>query len=248
MAKMTLLEMVQDILGAMNSDDVNSISDTQEAYDVARIVQMVYEELMVDKDWPHLATLVQLTATSTTTPTHMLIPDNIQRLEWIKYNKRKSTDTRDKYSDVTYLLPYDFVQLVMARDSSADNVETITDPGGPVLLVRNDIAPTYWTSFDDEYIVFDSYDSAVDDNLRSSKTQCRVYKEATFTLSNTFVPDLPSKSFPQLLAEAKSTAFAQIKQVLNEKEELRARRQRQRQSRENWRLSGGIQYPDYGRK
>jgi hypothetical protein len=31
MAKMTLLEMVQDIMSDMDSDEINSISDTQEA-------------------------------------------------------------------------------------------------------------------------------------------------------------------------------------------------------------------------
>lgn len=248
MAKMTVLAMVQDILSAMNSDSVNSIDDTEEAYDVAMLIKTVYMDMMTDKDWKHLKTLAALTATSSSTPSHMLLPDNVQRIEWIKYNKAKSTDTRTKYSDVEYKDPKEFLDIIMVRDSSASTVDLITDPSGRTLYIRNDLAPTYWTSFDDEYIVFDSYDSAVESNLQASKVMCSVYQDATFTLSDSFIPDLPSKSFPLLLSEAKSFAFAQIKEVQNAKEDQRARRQRTRQSRESWRSNGGIKYPDYGKK
>ena len=247
MAKLTVLDMVQDILGAMNSDDVNSISDTQEAYDVARIIKNTYEDMMADKDWPHLQTLMQLTAVGATRPTHMTIPDSVQRVLWIKYNKRTATDTRDKYTEVTFKEPVDFLELVNSRDSSATNIDTIVDASSVSLFIRNDIAPTYWTTFDDETIVMDAYDSALEANLQTSKSQCFVYKEATFTISDTHTPDLPSKSFPQLVAQAKATSFSQIKQVMNGTEESKARRLRQRQSRENWRLNGGVKYPNYGK-
>ena len=42
MAKMTVLEMVQDILNDMDSDEVNSINDTIEAQQVANTVRTVY--------------------------------------------------------------------------------------------------------------------------------------------------------------------------------------------------------------
>jgi len=38
MAKKTVLDMVQDILSDMESDEVNSISDTTEALQVAQII------------------------------------------------------------------------------------------------------------------------------------------------------------------------------------------------------------------
>ncbi len=42
MAKMTLLEVVQEILSDMNSDNVNSINDTIEAQQVVQIAKRTY--------------------------------------------------------------------------------------------------------------------------------------------------------------------------------------------------------------
>lgn len=249
MPKYTLLELTQSVLSDMNSDEVNSITDTVEALQVAQIIKDTYYEIITEGDWPHLETLMQLSASgSGTLPTHMSMPADVQRIISIRYNKRKSTDTRDDYSLVEYKTPEEFLEIVMKRLSSESNVDTISDPSGVPLLILSDIAPTYWTSFDNEWIVFDSYDSDVDSTLQTSKTQCIAFREPTFTLSDSFVPDLPSIAFPYLLSEAKSTAFLALKNTANQKEEQRSNRQRRRISQERWRVGGGITYPDYGRK
>ena len=112
--------------------------------------------------------------------------------------------------------------------------------------------PQFWTTFDDEYIVFDSYDSATNATLPSSKTLCQVYEEPSFGTAelDTFIPDLPHKAFPYLLSEAKSVAFNSINQNPNQKEEQRSRRQRTYLARDKRRQNkkAGLLYPDYGRK
>lgn len=249
MPKYTLLELTQSILSDMNSDEVNSITDTIESLQVAQIVKDTYYEIITEGDWPHLKTLMQLSASGDNAkPTHMGIPENVQRIETIRYNRKSSTDTNDEYEEVEYLDPEDFLSHVMKRLSSESTVETITDYSGVVILVLNDTPPTYWTSFDNENIVFDSYDSGVDTTLQASKSQCIAYREPTFTTSDSFVPDLPSIAFPYLLSEAKSAAFLALKNTANQKEEQRATRQRRRISQERWRVGGGITFPDYGRK
>ena len=249
MAKMTLLDIVQNILSDMDSDIVNSIDDTEEATQVAEIIETTYYEIINDRVWPHLRNIGTLTASGDSNrPTHMSMDDNVQDITWIRYNKRKSTDTKDKFENVTYLEAEEFIKTLNVRDSSASDVTQVTDFSGVVLLVKNDVAPTYWTSFDDENIVFDSYDSVVDSTLQTSKTQIQFYKEPTFTQSDTFVPDLPSKAFPYLLSEAKSVTFNALRQTANQKEEQRSRRQRTWLSREKWRTRDGIRGPDYGRK
>lgn len=250
MAKKTLLAIVQDILNDMDSDEVNSINDTIEAQQVAQIVRTTYEELMSGANyWPHLETLMQLTASGDSAkPTHMQMPENVQYLKWIKYNKRTSTDTRDRYSEVSYMEREDFIEYLNQRNSSSSNITTVTDFSGVKLFIKNDSAPSYWTSFDDEWIIFDSHDSVVDSTLQTSKTQALAYREASFTVSDTYTPDLPAKAFPFLIAEAKSVAFNALKQMPNAKEEQRSRRQRNWLSRENWRQNGGIRKVDYGRK
>ena len=249
MPTMTLLSMVQNILSDMDSDNVNSINDTIEAQQIASIIETSYNEIVGSRYWPHLAKLKQLTASGTTArPTHMGIPSNVQRVEWIKYDKALSTDTRVRYSDVKYLNPKEFLDLIMERNQDDTDVDKITDPSGTPLLIKNNKAPEYWTSFDDETLVFDSYDNSVDTTLQASKTQVQVYEDATWSLTDTFVPDLPPKAFPYLLAESKSTAFASIKQAPNAKEEQKSRRQRTFLAREKWRQNGSPRQPNYGRK
>ena len=48
MAKMTLLEMTQNILSAMDSDAVNSIGDTVESLQVADVIVETYYELFAN--------------------------------------------------------------------------------------------------------------------------------------------------------------------------------------------------------
>lgn len=247
--KMSVLEIVQDILTSMNSDAVNSISDTVESQAVAQIVKTVYFEMMANRNWPHLKELDQLESVSDTArKTHLKLPVTVRELESFKYNKRKSTDTKDKFEDVTYKYPTDFLDIVNARNESESNIEYQTDASGVQIKVYTDRAPQYWTSFDDEYIVTDAIDTSVDTTLNGSKTQILCYKDPTWTHEDTFVPDLPSEAFPSLLSEAKSTAFIDVKEVANEKAEQKATRQRRWLSRKAWRAHGGIRTPNYGRK
>ena len=46
MAKMTLLEITQDIMSDMDSDNVNSINDSVEALQVAQVVKTTYYNII----------------------------------------------------------------------------------------------------------------------------------------------------------------------------------------------------------
>ena len=249
MPKMTIIDMVQDILSDMDSDEVNSINDTLEALQVAQILKTTYYEILNQRDWDHVNKLFQLTASGDgSKPTHMTIENDIVKVHWIKYNKRSTTDTRDWWSEVEYKAPTDFVALLNDRDSSSSDITTVYEDSVP-LFIFNERTPTYYTSFDDESLIFDAYDSAVETTLQTSKTQCFGAIEPAWSMVDTFTPDLPSKAFPFYLAESKSVAFNSLKQFPNAKEEQRSRRQRYRISREKRRNEGQtIIYPDYGRK
>ena len=249
MARMTLLEIVQSIMSDMDTDNVNSINDTIEALQVAQIVKDTFYELISRRDWPHLNKLFVLNSVSVTArPNYLKLPDGVYELEFLKYNKRKSIDTKDRYEDVTYIHPDEFIYKSNQLDNSQATVDQITDTSGVKYNIKNDRAPMYWTSFDDEYIVFDSYDSGVDTTMQGSKTQCRGIIEPSWSPLDTFVPDLPPEAFPLLLEESKSAAFLALKQVTNEKAEQRSRRQQRRLTQKAWRANGGIRYPNYGRK
>lgn len=248
MAKMTLLEMTQDILSDMDSDEVNSINDSVESLQVAQIIKTTYYNIIDGRDYDFLYEMFQLDSSGTSDrPTHMKLPENILDLKYVKYNTRKSTDTKDKYTKIKYLMPEDFMELVDKRDSSKSDVTVVTDTTGISINVKNDKAPEYFTSFDDENIVFDSYNSVVESTLQKNKTQCHGKKSVTFTILDAFTPDLPVQMFSYLLAESKSVAFATLKQMPNAKAEQVSVSQKRRMSQDAWRLKNGIHYPNYGR-
>lgn len=249
MAKMTLLDMVQDILSEMLSDSVNSISDTEEAGVVAGIIRNTFFQLSNDRLWPTQYSLFKLTPSADSNrPTHMRIEDDVAELQWVKYDCRVSVDSPIKYLDIEYMPPGDFLSLVMSRQADAPDTAVVMDYSGTPLIIKTNTAPTYYTTFDDKHLVFDSYNSAVDSTLQHSKTQAYGAKEPSFLMEDDFVPELPSKAFPYLLAEAKSTAMLTVKEVFNQKTEQAAARQKAWLSRNKRRNGGGIKFPDYGRK
>ena len=246
--KMTLLEIVQDILNSMDSDQVNTISETIEADQVAQVVKTTYYELISRRDWPHLKEMFQLDASgSTSYPSHMSLPDRIVEMNEVMYNIAELGETRKKYKAIEYLTPDKFLWYTNARNSDSSNITVIVDYSGVDLLIRTDTAPSFWTSFDDENIVFDSYDSAVDTTLQQSKTQCYGIRHPVWTVSDAFTPDLPDDAFPLLLAEAKSIAQFQVRQFQDQAAAQQAQRRRFRMSRKSWGAHKQQRYPNYGR-
>lgn len=249
MAKMSLLDMVQDILSDMNSDNVNSIVDTVEAEQVARIIRSTFRNLYNDRVWPHTGSLLKLTSMADSArPTHMKMLDDIEEIMWVKYDVRKQVGDPIKFRDIKYMEPESFISMVMDRDASKDYAQTVIDIHGTPIIIHNNEMPTYWTMFDDEHLVFDSYDMNMDSVLTESKTQVFGYREPEFLLQDNFVPDIPLKLFPYFLSECKSVASLKVKEVFSQKDEQNSNRQKSWLSRRKRHGANGIRYPDYGRK
>lgn len=247
--KMTLLEMTQDILNDLDSDFVNSIDDTVEAQQVAQIIKTSFFEMISNRNWPHLKKLIQLDASGATSkPNYMKIPAGTKQVEIIKYDCKKQDETSSRYNDIKYLEPEAFLKKVSLRITDADNVQEVVDFSGVKLAIVNNKAPEYYTSFDDEWVVFDAFDSAVDNTMQKSKSQCIAYVEPSWVHSDDAIPALPEEAFSALLEESKSAAFLNLKQMANQKAEQRANRQQRWLSRKAWRVAGGIKYENYGRK
>lgn len=247
--KMSLLELTQDILNDLDSDEVNSIDDTVEAQQIAQIIKSTYFAIISNRNWPHLKRGISLEASGDDAyPSHMKLADNVKELSFVNYNKARLGETRKLYQSVKWLEPDDFLRYTNQRNSDDSNIDVISDYSGVELLIRNDQAPTYYTSFDDTHLVFDSYDSAVDDTLQESKVQAQGYVNPLWLVEDDFIPDLPEEAFTYLLEEAKSRASLKLKQSQDAKAEQESNRQRTWLSRKNWRVHGGIIYPDYGRK
>ena len=245
---MTVLDMVQDILNDLDSDEVNSIDDTVEATQVAQILKTTYFSMMSNRNWPHLRESITLVpSVDNTKPTQMSVPSNIKELMFINYDCANESDTRKRYKQMKWLEPDAFLRKANTLNTDSDTVDLVTDNNGIEYAIVNNKAPEFYTSFDDNILIFDSYDSDVDSTLQSSKIQALAYMMPSWTTSDTFVPDLPEEAFIALLEEAKSKAALKLKQEADQKAEQESQRQQRWLSRKAWQVKGGIKYPDYGR-
>lgn len=249
--KMTLLELVQDCLNDIDGDEVNSIDDTTESLQVAQIIKSTYFALMDGRDWPHTQRLIQVDPSGDDTlPTIMYIQDPIKSIKFINYDKAKVSDGgRRKLDEVKYLEVDDFLRMCNTRDNTAANYITMVDPGSGIqFTIRNDTAPTYYTSFDDKTLIFDSFDSQMDDTLQKHKVQVHAYVVPSWDHTDNAVPDLPDFAFTLLLEEAKSRVSFKIRQQPDQKAEQEAGRQRRWLARKDRRVKQGIKFPNYGRQ
>src|SRR5687768_11315686 len=110
MHKMTLLEMTQNILSAMNSDEVNSIADTVESQQVAEEIRHTFREVFSNRDIPEHEGLINLQSLgSTAAPNVLIIPDNVRNIKWLKYRNFRTNDTVN-FLEPEYLDPEYFVR------------------------------------------------------------------------------------------------------------------------------------------
>jgi len=244
--KQTLLGIVQDILSDTGSDKINSIGDTEESNQVASVIKHTFFELISRKDWPHLRRAGQLSNVSdTSSPTKMIIPTDASRLDYIAYSQQRQAAENIVFRQMEYMYPDEFLTYTGRRNPTNPNVQTVND--GLVYYVLTDAPPTYYTSFDDKHIVFDSWVNDISTTSVAEASQVVYYKNISWTTTDGFVPDLPAEAFALLYAESKSTCFLELKQIVNSKAEQQATRQNYVMGQRNWAVKGGVRYNNYGR-
>jgi hypothetical protein len=226
MAKPTLLDMVQEILSNMSSDEVNSIGDTTESLQVANIVKQKFRDLVSRSHIERNKGLFQLTpSTDATLPTLMYVPDGIEKIEWIKYfDSTLANGTTDGYKYVTILPIQQFLDLVLSYNPSEIDVTAYTFQDF-TLAYKNAATPSYCTVLSNRYVLFDTYDATLDSTLQASKTMCFGQFSPVFRMEDDFVPELEENQFALLINEAKALAFFELKQMPHAKAEQEIRRQ-----------------------
>lgn len=241
---MTLLEIVQNILSAMESDEVNSIGDTVEALQVAEEVRTAFDDLFTTYGWPSQEGWIKLNASNDPDlPTTMTLPDNVEEIYWVKYNV--GTVEQPEFVEVRRGDPSLFFRYGTVYTSQTSPIKLVDN-----LYVQTDRHPTYWTTYDNKTLVFNSYNSAVDDTLQQSKVLCWGRTTPKFELRDDFIPPIDQMHFPLLLSEAKRMCFVNYKGVANANEERRNRNQRIKAQRHLWRTRkrGFGENVDFGRR
>lgn len=106
--KLTLLELTQSILSALNSDEVNSIGDTVESKQVAECVKTSYFNMQGRYDLPEHNQLYQLIPSDNVSlPTVMTKPPGINRMDWVKYYNEFNPNAQSTPQDFTHDLNVD---------------------------------------------------------------------------------------------------------------------------------------------
>lgn len=240
--KRTLLELVQSILNDMDSEAVNSISDTVEAQQIASVIEDTYYNIIAARDIPEHNKLMSLVAMADSNkPTHFRYPSDTKLIQRVEYNV--GTTSNKDFKEVVWVDPLTFLDRM---DENGLLVETYD--GNLDIFVSTDNYPTYYTSFDDNYIIMNSYDSTVESTLQSSKTRAFGSVYPTFTQTDAFEPDLDDNMIPLLLAEAKSTCFSLFKGGSDPKIEQAARRLKSYVQNDMYKTKQPNKRPNYGRK
>lgn len=205
----TVLELVNSVLSDMGRDQVNDLGQTPEARRVENIARDVYYQFISRKLWPHQRELTELESLSDLSRrTCLRVPSRVSRVEKISYNV--GTLAEPEWRELCYLEPEKFSRKLQGNPSDQDNYTAIT-VDDVKLSVRKDSQPFYWSSFDDEVIILDSYDYTVEDTSQGSKTAAWVYVEPSWPLTRDDKVELPARYYPTYLALVKATATEKIK-------------------------------------
>lgn len=226
--KYTLLDYVQYIASSMESDPINSIDDSIESQQIAKVVRTAYFDIIARLNEPAHFTLFNLNASGDNTkPTLMTVPSNISKLIEVRYDKTGFGDTGPTYTRLTYLERgafFDHIYSLGPTDQYTGSFTHTIDGNSFTVLYVNNQHPNFYTSFDDNTLLFDGFDSAVDTTLAAAKTWCWGQKYIDWSMENAFVPDLTESQQQLLLNEAKSLAWVEMKQTGHSKAEQSARR------------------------
>ena len=126
MRKMTLLEMVQNIASALETDEINSITDTVESLQIAEVIKETFYEQFTGINVPEHFVVFQLeNVADLSRPNYLRIPENINKVEWVKYyDYRMGQYTRE----IPYIPPSEFFSRQLEYFIGPDpNLTEVTD-------------------------------------------------------------------------------------------------------------------------
>jgi hypothetical protein len=196
MSKKTLLRVVQDYLTYVDGFPVDSIFDSEESQQAALIAEHVFDTVVDKNNDLAFQTVVRSLDASgdNTRPSVLLIPSEIRRIHSseIWYNTA-DTPTGVEWKAIKYLRPEDFLKLADMQFYDNESNKQIMVVNGTEFVIRNDKSPDYCTSFDQQELIFDSFDSDIDTTLQESRTKVIATQAPVFLIEDDFEIPLPER-------------------------------------------------------
>lgn len=245
----TLLYTVQRVLEKLNLDPVNGIADTEDSLLVAREAESTYYDLLTRAEWKANVDLLKVESLSDLTlPTGLRLPDDVSKVTSVRYDVTLPTDTQRVIKTIHWLEPEDFLEK--SYTLGTDKASTVVcDYKGVPLFVRNDKQPSYYTSFDNETLILDSYGADVENTLIGSKAVCYGEVEPSWLETDTFVIPVQQSIYPLYLSMLSAACSLYMNSEVNQEDERRQARGISRMRREQNRTEMEY-FPEfkYGRK
>lgn len=222
MRKYTLLELVQEVSREIGDKERIGLDEDLRVNDIANICINVLEGICTRRQWEFLRDRI-VVPTATPSKTGVTTPDTVVRVNGVKYK------VGTQYKELCYLLPEDFLRMT---DNNVNNTEPVVVAGGGTIYVANNKAPSYYTSFNEEELVFDSYDSTVSAGIVAANVQIWAdiqldtagAREAGLPVES-WTPDIPARLNSLWLWECIEKCYSSIVRVDNQQATREARRQ-----------------------
>lgn len=243
----TLLYTVQRVLEKLDLDEVNSINDSQDAILIAREAEDTFYDLVNRNEWPERYDLIKVESVGdVNNPTALRLPDNVLNVQTIRYDVTESGEADTIYKELTPLSPEDFLDKIYSRNSSDTDI-TVATYKGIDLYVYNDRAPEYFAVFDNEYLVLDSWDSAVETTVQGAKSVVRASSIPTFQVTDAYVIPFDVVTYPLYLAELTAAASFALNGTADPENERRRNRAMSRLRRSSYRTGVESTKNNFGR-
>ena len=224
MAKRTILTLVQEIGEGIDTDEIDSLNETEEVVRIVNILEQTLKEVLDRKTWEFMKGKVRqlddrLPGSSQLNT--LLIPADVTRITCLKYK-----DDNDKFYEVQYMQACDFVAMLQARTETEADITAIINADGVALNTRTTVPPQNWTSFDEETITFDSYNAASGSgNLIADSVIIADVMPVTDFTDPTAVLNIPERMETLVFNEALVTCNYRLRQTADPRADRVARRQ-----------------------
>lgn len=195
----TLLDVVQSYLDRTDGFYVQDINEVDEALQVASIAEEVFYDMYTyirnDEFSSDLLTLEGLA--DVTKPNYLKLPTNVKRIHdsEVYYNVGGLSTTLD-YKPMTYVTQKEFLERNRKITSENTNFIIVEDFNGSKFSVQDNKDPEYFTSFDGNHLVFDSYNKNKENTLHEANTQFFGSSMPVFVKESSFVIPLPDNLLP----------------------------------------------------